>query len=393
MKNLFTILKENGLYNPACKHLYPKGFKQYNLPAWPCQTFIPTAEGAASWNELIGAMVDFGFQYDLPTYRDAKGNINIDTAAAKQLHHSSYAINALVDGRGNPHRYIGYAVSKFGNFRFILTSSRSQDGKRQTPITGFQAYSAVKARCDAIGLDITQYMVEDGYQYKKLIKPAMVDVVSFAESDDNGNDEYGEENSYIAHHIDFHSAYGGALCETHPEFRPVYEPIYESRHENPDNKLILTNSIGFMQSESCWSPNGHGYALCALAMEALNHHHDKLEELSKRLEDNNRVVLAHNTDGIWYMGEVYHGEGEGSKMGQWETDHIDCKIRFKSPHAYEYIENGKYKVVRSGLCNYDKIKPNRDEWEWGDLFRTDSKKTLGFMLNSDGTLSEKEIEE
>ena len=69
-----------------------------------------------------------------------------------------------------------------------------------------------------------------------------------------------------------------------------------------------------------------------------------MRELAKQLKDSGRMVLAYNTDGIWYCGEIYHGEGEGNGLGQWSNDHTNCTIRFKSAGSYEYIENGKYRI-------------------------------------------------
>jgi hypothetical protein len=81
-----------------------------------------------------------------------------------------------------------------------------------------------------------------------------------------------------------------------------------------------------------------------------------------------RQILAYNTDGIWYAGEEYHGEGEGPELGQWGHDHRNCKIRFKSAGAYEFIEDGKYYPVIRGLTLLDKVKDRDTEWQWGDIF-------------------------
>ena len=96
---------------------------------------------------------------------------------------------------------------------------------------------------------------------------------------------------------------------------------------------------------------------------------EQVINLSQILEDTGRKVLMHNTDGIWYQGEIYHGDGEGKSICQWENDHINCTYRAKSKGIYEFIEDGKYTVVARGRYELDKIKP-RDKWEWGDIYYT-----------------------
>ena len=66
------------------------------------------------------------------------------------------------------------------------------------------------------------------------------------------------------------------------------------------------------------------------------------DEMNARLIANGDKILGHNTDGIWYQGPVYHGEGEGNDLGQWRNDYVDCRFRAKSSGAYEFIENGSF---------------------------------------------------
>ena len=87
------------------------------------------------------------------------------------------------------------------------------------------------------------------------------------------------------------------------------------------------------------------------------------------------MPILYNTDGVWYYspnGKPYHGEGEGKGIGCWENDHLDCKWRAKSKGCYEFIEEGKYSPVVRGLTKYDKIKPDRTTWEWGDIFKKEA---------------------
>lgn len=108
-----------------------------------------------------------------------------------------------------------------------------------------------------------------------------------------------------------------------------------------------------------------------MAKDAIADNNKRLFDLSQKISDSGRQVMLWNTDGVWYQGDIYHGEGEGKKLGDWENDHVNCSLRIKSKGAYEYIEDGKYYPVLRGYTKLDKVKP-RNEWKWGDIFHTDA---------------------
>ena len=87
-------------------------------------------------------------------------------------------------------------------------------------------------------------------------------------------------------------------------------------------------------------------------------------DIVKKLEESGRTVLLLNTDGVWYNGPLYHGEGEGSGLGQWQNDHKNCQFRMASAGAYEFIEKGIYYPVIRGIPNDTKT-----EWKWGDIYK------------------------
>ena len=180
-------------------------------------------------------------------------------------------------------------------------------------------------------------------------------------------DMKGAPNGQIfehCNHIDFHSSYPAGLANTHPEFKPTIERIYQQRKTNPNRKLSLNCFIGCRQSpKSTWKCRWSH-----LAKDAIADNNRRIEEMDDRLKANGDKVLGHNTDGIWYQGPVYHGEGEGNDLGQWRNDYVDCRFRAKSRGAYEFIENGKYYPVVRGITELDWIKP-REEWQWGDIFK------------------------
>ena len=166
------------------------------------------------------------------------------------------------------------------------------------------------------------------------------------------------------HHIDFHSSFPSGLVNTHPEFRSTIERLYHLRKTNPAMKLALNSFIGCRQS-----PHEPWYRRWTkLAKDAIEDNNRRIREMDARLLANGDQILGHNTDGIWYTGPIYHGEGEGPELCQWRNDHINCRFRAKSNGAYEFIEDGQYTPVIRGHTNLDRIKPDRSTWSWGDIF-------------------------
>lgn len=162
------------------------------------------------------------------------------------------------------------------------------------------------------------------------------------------------------HHIDIHSAYMGAIAEAFPTLRKTIERIYSQRKYNPKMKAVLTHTFGYMQSKMI------RYKYAHISKEAIVGTIAKLEKLGAELQRTGRRILAYNTDGIWYVGNVYHGDGEGAELGQWVNDHENCRVKFVSIGTYGYEENGKFKPVVRARRALDKVKP-REEWTMDDL--------------------------
>ena len=250
---------------------------------------------------------------------------------------------------------IRYMMNKYVNI--------NNGGAQQKCVNPRYAFSTFKSICKKFNIDLDTYKIDNGKEVKEQIEKTMIHMAE--------NGLTGSNKVFIANHIDINSAWPAALTRLHPEFKGPIEYIYQKKEEESKKgvdssqniyKAILNYSIGWMQSiDHCGAQWAH------LSRDAINENNRYMRELSQILTDSGRYVLAYNTDGIWYVGDLYHGEGEGSGLGQWENDHIDCKIRFKSAGSYEYIENGIYKPVQRGLTKLDKIKP-REVWEWGDIF-------------------------
>ena len=217
-------------------------------------------------------------------------------------------------------------------------------------MSGKKAFTVFKRLLLKDGVDLDQMAIENGAEVKKNIEHYLV----------KAHHKFFIDKTYKnAHHIDFHSSFAGGLANTHPEFRKTLETIYENREKDEINKNILNFSIGYMQSiQGCQAKWAH------LSKDAIADNNKRVLNLVEKLENSGRTVLLLNTDGIWYNGPLYHGDGEGSGLGQWENDHKNCQFRMASAGAYEFIEEGTYHPVIRGIPNDTKT-----EWEWGDIYK------------------------
>lgn len=249
-------------------------------------------------------------------------------------------------------------------YKMQLRNMPKYDSKE---ISGGVAFKKFKKILKENGINLDDYAITNGLEVKKEIELPMIELGDSALLD----------VTYIhCHHIDFHNSYPGGLCITHPEFRPVIEMLYQKRKTEPVYKAILNLSIGYMQSKYC------GYKFAHLSRDAINNNNERVRKVSKDLEDNDRMILLYNTDGIWYSGDVWHGELEGKNVGEWENDHIECELRIKSKGCYEFIENGVYTPVVRGITKYDEIK-DRHEWKWGDIYKSE---IIMFGCSEDGII-------
>lgn len=248
-------------------------------------------------------------------------------------------------------------LARLEGYTFCYTIGNKKE-KEEGGIRGMKAFLEFKDLCLDKGIDLEEYAIENGAEVKNTIEAPKISMKYIMTSDDEGLDN--------CHHIDFHNSYPAGLCNKHPEFRPIVEPLYEARKEKPINKAILNLTIGYMQSlqprvKARWAH---------LSKDAIEDNNRRIDDLATRLESSGREILGYNTDGIWYRGEIYHGDGEGNHLGEWSNDHVNCVFRSKSDGAYEFMEDGKYHPVVRGKTNYDWIEP-RDMWKWGDIYRHD----------------------
>lgn len=236
-------------------------------------------------------------------------------------------------------------------------------------ISGRKALQEIYKASELFNIDFSKYAVEplEGEEIKKTIDRPQIDDYCLK------GKEYAEFDN--VHHLDLNSSYASRICEVYPELKPMYEYLYKHRKDNNDYyKHVLTNSIGCMQSEYCVDyrdrKSSSPYQFATLAKRAIDNTASLIRDYVLKLVLSGRKVLLTNTDGIWYQGEIFHDEYEGTELGQWKNDHTNCKLLVKSVGAYQYIEDGVCHTVVRGETNLDAYK-DREEWEYGDILRTD----------------------
>lgn len=231
-------------------------------------------------------------------------------------------------------------------------------------MSGRKAFTAFRRILLKRGIDLEKYAIENGKEIKEQIEKPLIGAK---------REIFYDYTFDKVNHIDFHSSYAGGLANTHPEFKEILNDIYLKREEKEEYKNILNFSIGFMQSIS-----GCNARWAHLSRDAIKDNNERVKKLAETLEKKGRIVLTFNTDGIWYKGAVYHGEGEGEGLGQWHNDHIDCKFRAKSAGSYEFIEKNKYHAVVRGIANDLKT-----DWQWGDIYEKKAEPQL-FKFSEEG---------
>lgn len=321
----------------------------------PVNIFNPTMEGAEEFNKIYRFLQSDENKNMKPILRTKSGGIDIkkrsyftNNVYAWDVRFSSACIELTILNNGA------------WRFQFRHIPKKEVDEK---PIYGRKAFIRFKMLCRLeLGIDLYDYALtkEEGLKIKKQIPRPKIEIEKGV--------VIGRNRTYFnVYHIDFHNSYPAGLANTYPEFRPLIERLYKERKDNPENKAILNYSIGFMQQNNnpLWAH---------LAKSAITDNLNRLSELASRLKQSYKV-LAYNTDGIWYQDYQglgpFHGEGEGNGLGQWENDHQNCSIRFKSAGSYEYREGDVYTPVVRGSTRLDLIKP-RAKWQWGDIFAYDA---------------------
>lgn len=301
----------------------------------------PTPENAKVFNKI--------YQYLLKTdlnilERSKSGSIRKGPKYLKNLY--AYDIQRSSLGVMLTISIDGYLmVIKFGLFK-------NKDAPAIYPTVAFKQFADT---CLNFGVDLEDYAIDNGAEVRANTEKAFIDMAP----------ELIDKELDNVHHIDFHSSYPAGLANTHPEFRPIMEYYYSIRKVDEVAKFIMNSGIGFM----CTDKFGFNCKLAQLRKDAVEDNNRRIEDLRLKLIISGHRIIGHNTDGIWYQGDIYHGSGEGTALGEWSNDHKNCKFRAKSNGAYEFIENDTYHVVMRGQSSYDSIEPDRTKWVWGDIYK------------------------
>lgn len=239
-------------------------------------------------------------------------------------------------------------------------------------ISGRTAFRKFNEVCKDFGIDLSKYVVDEqtGLSIKNTIPKLPIRLCDESLK--------GVELSNL-HHLDLNSSFLSGVAKKYPEIEPAISKIYNNRKSGDEetNKLykaILTHSYGYFQSEYLKIDNVKTpYGLSELSKTAVEFNNRYIDELSVKLIKNGNKIIAYNTDGIWYTGNIYHDENEGTGLGKWKNDVINSHGIFRSCGAYQYVTyNGDYptiKTVLRGTCDLEKIKP-REEWSFGDIMLT-----------------------
>lgn len=343
-ENIFNLIKDY-------KHA-PIKYPDINYLKIPVTILKPCLENAQIFNKILAALREDDSLNRI--IRTASGGISTSMLNLKlpcwdyTIKHSSAELTIL-------------DIKGMWRIQFRAGVYESDDKK----MSGREAFKKFKEILLQFGIRLEDYAIDNGKDIKKEIESPLIRMI---------NQGFKDATFTNVHHIDFHNSYPGGLANTHPEFREAIEYCYNKRHEDPIYKAVLNFSIGFMQSQWC------GYRYAHLSRDAINDNNARIRQVSENLQKAGRMILAYNTDGIWYKGDVYHGELEGTEIGKWQNDHINCKFRMKSDGAYEYIENEIYHPVVRGYTKLDRIKP-RESWNWGDIYQAE---LITFYINNDG---------
>lgn len=233
-------------------------------------------------------------------------------------------------------------------------------------ISGRDSFQRFRAELKKDAVDIEKFAIDNGKELKSNIDFGNP-VIQFDESIKNKTVEN-------AHHVDMASAYMYFAGIYHPEWEKTIRRIYDLRKSNDIYKHILTHACGFFQSQYCIL-DGHGYALADVASFAIRSTAIAVKKMAKELSNYGFKILAFNTDGVWFCGdlkllpqEIFEKFTQKKEIGKFSIDHKNCTIRFKSVGSYEYMENGKYTPVVRGLTRYDRAGLARDNWKWGYIY-------------------------
>lgn len=229
-------------------------------------------------------------------------------------------------------------------------------------LTGSEAFNMFNKLCKEFGLDMWDDWKLENSKYKEEIESPIRWL----------NPIYKDKVIEHAYHIDGNNMWFGCFIEEFPKYKGPVMKLYKEKCTTTDKdrkqdiKDIFTHTLGYCQSIGSKKMKA---GLAQYAKAGINGCNHKIMKLVDYYKDK---VIAINTDGIWLscMPNIDH---LGSNIGEFKLDHKNCKFRGISANKYEFIEDGVYKPVISGLTKRDKVQPDRSTWGWGSIYDTDTK--------------------
>lgn len=325
----------------------------YNQAHIRTKSLLMNDIGVTEFNEII----DFVHSIDMmKIVRTRCGGIS-NTVKAKRVNCFAYDIRQSTSR-------VSLTILAYGySWNFVVGKP-----KKQKTISSIQAWQKFIDICQKFNINFDSYSItpEEGnrmYNNKEIPSPMVYNKVTMTA------DEEGLTN---VHHIDLHASYPSALTKMYPEFTPVIKYLYNKRKNttDPDEKELIKTIMNTSISGCTMSPHYPWRRKWAhIAKFVREYNNKRIRQLTFSLEMSGRKVLGVNTDGIWYQGKIYHDNNEGPDICQWENDYTNCLFRAKSDGAYEFICNGKYYAKLRGLSKYDSIEPDRELWNWGDIYK------------------------
>ena len=241
-------------------------------------------------------------------------------------------------------------------YRFIIGYNKTETKDNMWGRKAFQIYRQ-ELLLDNVDIEDLAISPEEGEAIKETIPSPHIELMVAP-----------ERTYYNVHHMDLNSAFNAGMMKKFPQLETSIRRMYNKRKIDTKYKNVLNMTQGVLQSELLQFRFSHiskaGYVFT----------NQQIELMSEKLKNAGYRILSYNTDGIWYQGDKpYEDETFGTDIGQWKNDYVNCKIRYKSKGAYEFVDgNGNYKPVVRGEMSIEKSKP-RNTWTWEDnlLFKSE----------------------
>lgn len=346
--------KLDALFKQICENRFTNNWDDLNYKFIPI-TVIPAKIGnEEAFNELYQLLLKSNFA---PIKRTPSGGISIN--AIERYKFDKFDIRQT----GSCVELTIATLEKSARIQFRLPNYKNNE-EEELISAGKYFKDYWIPTCKKHGISMNDYKCdkEEALKYKEKIHLPDIAIYDTAAS---YNVPY--QNAY---HLDFHKFYISGLIDACPEFEPVVNDIMkliEKAKLKKDKKTMQFHKTGLAAMIGYFQSKYIDYKYSKLSMLAINNAYSRFDKVKEDLKKSGRRILATNTDGIWYVGQEYHGEFEGPELKHWNNDHKECIIRFKSAGSYEFIEAGKYNPVVRGRTRLDLIKP-RSSWVWGDIF-------------------------